>query len=400
MKLITLLPALLLVHAAGSIVLAEVSVTVIVNPPASTPTDAKLYIAGNHESVGPWAPDKHALKRDDDGTWRTTLELPNGFALQYKITQGSWGTVEMSKDGIDISNRIATVKPGLELKIDVAAWAAGKSGGRRRFESSLTGNIKLIEKFRSEVLDNERNLIVYLPEAYDREPERRFPVLYMHDGQNIFDRATSAFGNEWGVDETAQELIRAKKVEPLIVVGVYTEANRTDELTDTASKKHGVGGKAPLYAKFLVEEVKPFIDETYRTKSDRANTGVGGSSLGGLVSLYLIEKHPEVFGRCAAVSPALMWSDGALTKRWGSDAEKIPLQRTKIWIDVGSEEGVQDMTSGAYLDSVRSLVEVFKKAGLEEGINYRFIVKEGAKHNEAAWRKRFPEILQFLFPAK
>ena len=98
--------------------------------------------------------------------------------------------------------------------------------------------------------------------------------------------------------------------EPLIVVGIYTEANRIDELTDTPSKKYGTGGKASLYAKFLVDEVKPFIDKTYRTRRDRANTGVGGSSLGGLVSLFLVEKYPDVFGRCAAVSPALMWSDG------------------------------------------------------------------------------------------
>ena len=130
------------------------------------------------------------------------------------------------------------------------------------------------------MLGNERNLIVYLPEAYDCEPDRRFPVLYMQDGQNIFDRATSAFGTEWGADETAQLLIRENKIEPLIIVGIYTEANRIDELTDTFSKKHGDGGKARLYARFLVEEVKPFIDKTYRTKPDRANTGVGGSSLG------------------------------------------------------------------------------------------------------------------------
>jgi predicted alpha/beta superfamily hydrolase len=171
-------------------------------------------------------------------------------------------------------------------------------------------------------------------------------------------------------------------------------------LADTHSKKHGIGGKAPLYARFLVEEVKPFIDKTYRTKTDRANTGVGGSSLGGLVSLFIVERYPEVFGRCAAVSPALMWNDGALTQRWDAHSAKLPLERTKFWIDVGTEEGVQDMPSDAYLNSVRSLVEIFKKAGLKEGSNYRFVVKAGAKHNEAAWRERFPEILQFLYPAR
>ena len=399
MKLVSAL-LILAMLAIGSNAPASVAVTIIVLPPANTPADATLYIAGNHESIGAWVPDEHALKRADDGTWRTIIDLPDGFGLKYKITQGSWDTVEKRSDGTDIANRWATAKDGLVLTIDVAAWASTKDAGRRQLEPSLTGNIQLIKSFHSELLGNERNLIVYLPELYDCEPDRRFPVLYMHDGQNIFDRATSAFGSEWGVDETAQALIRLNKVEPLIIVGIYTEANRTDELTDTQSKKYGNGGKAPLYAKFLVEEVKPFIDKTYRTKPDRANTGVGGSSLGGLVSLFLVEKYPEVFSRCAAVSPALMWSDGALVQRWKYGRAKLPLKRTRFWIDVGSQETVHDTPSTAYLDSVRSFIEVFKDAGLEKGSDYRFVIKEGAEHNEAAWRKRFPEILEFLYPAK
>ena len=386
--------------SSGANASANVAVTIIVHPPANTPVDATLYIAGNHQSVGPWVPDRHALKRFDDGTWRTSLDLPDGFELEYKITHGSWDTVEKRADGADVANRSAIAKDGLVLNIDVAAWAAGNDNSHLRLEPSLTGNIKLIKKFRSKVLGNERDLIVYLPESYDREPHRRFPVLYMQDGQNLFDRATSAFGTEWGVDETAQALIRSNKIEPLIIVGIYTEANRMGELTDTYSKKYGDGGKARLYAKFLVDEVKPFMDKTFRTKPDRANTGVGGSSLGGLVSLFLVESYPEVFSRCAAVSPALLWSDGALVERWRSDRARLPPRRTKFWIDVGSKETVQDTSSDAYLNSVRSLVDVFKDAGLEEGSDYRFVVKEGAEHNEAAWQERFPEILEFLYPAK
>ena len=398
MKLVLVLTQLALL-ITGLNALAGVAVTIIVDPPENTPAAAALYIAGNHESIGPWVPDSHPLKRADDGSWRTDLDLPDGFRLEYKITLGSWDTVEKRTDGSDIANRSATAKAGLVLTINVAAWASEKDAKRRRLEPTLTGNIKLIRNFRSEVLGNERNLIVYLPEAYDREPDRRFPVLYMHDGQNIFDRATSAFGREWGVDETAQALIRSNKVEPLIIVGIYTEANRVDELTDTHSKKYGAGGKAPLYANFLVDEVKPFIDKTYRTKPDRENTGVGGSSLGGLVSLFLVERYPEVFSRCAAVSPALMWSDGALVQRWKGVRATLPLKRTRFWLDVGSQETIRNTPSADYLNSVRSLVEVFKDAGLEQGSDYRFVVEEGAEHNEAAWRERFPEILEFLYPA-
>jgi predicted alpha/beta superfamily hydrolase len=391
---------LLAVVSAVTIASANIAITIVVQPPADTPADATLYIAGNHQSIGPWVPDRHALKRADDGTWRTTLDLPDQYELEFKITQGSWATVEKSAEGADIANRLAVAKDGLILTIHMAAWGAKQGNGHRPIESSLTGNIKLIRGFRSKVLGNERNLIVYLPEAYDREPNRRFPVLYMHDGQNLFDRATSAFGTEWGADETAQLLIRENKVEPLIIVGIYTEANRIAELTDAFSKKHGDGGKARLFARFLVEELKPFIDRTYRTKPDRANTGVGGSSLGGLMSLFLVESYPDVYSRCAAVSPALLWSDGALIQRWRRDRACLPRTRTKFWVDVGSNEAVQDMPAETYLNSVRSLVEVFKEAGLTEGQDYRFVVKEGAEHNEAAWQERFPAILEFLYPAR
>ena len=245
-------------------------------------------------------PDKHALKRFDDGTWRTNLDLPDGFELEFKITQGSWDTVEKSKDGVDIANRSAMAKDGLVLNIDVAAWAAEKDSSHRRLEPSLTGNIKLIKKFRSKVLGNERDLIVYLPESYDREPDRRFPVLYMQDGQNLFDRATSAFGVEWGADETAQTLIRSNKIEPLIIVGIYTEANRMSELTDTYSKKYGDGGKARLYAKFLVDEVKPFVDKTLPHETRPGEHGRGWFIVGRVGVAFSGRK---VTRRCSAGAP-------------------------------------------------------------------------------------------------
>jgi predicted alpha/beta superfamily hydrolase len=386
---------------SGAMTSTEAAVTLIVHPPADTPADATLYVAGNHASLGPWSPNKHALTRADDGTWRTRLDLRDEFELEYKLTLGSWGTVEKAAGGGDIANRSATVADGQVLEIQVAGWGSGQDAAQRRsVEPSLTGNVQLIKGFHSEVLGNDRNIVVYLPPMYVQEPQRRFPVLYMHDGQNLFDRATSAFGIEWEADETAERLIRAGTVEPLIIVGIYTEANRMNELSDTYSEEFGGGGKAALYGRFLVEELKPYIDKTYRTNPDRAHTGVGGSSLGGYVSLYLLEQHPAVFSRVAAVSPALMWNDGALTRRWAKRVEALPLKRTRFWIDVGSEEQIQDMPADAYLNSVRDLVAVLKAAGLEEGSDYRFEIAEGARHDESAWRDRFSAILKFLYPTK
>lgn len=385
----------------GATASADATVTLVVHPPADTPADATLYVAGNHPSLGPWSPNKHALVKANDGTWQTRLELPDRFELQYKTTLGNWETVEKAAGGVDIANRTATVANGLVLEIHVATWADGQDAAElRQLEPSLTGNVRPVRGFHSEVLGNDRNLVVYLPPMYDKDPDRRFPVLYMHDGQNLFDRATAAFGVEWEADETAERLIRSGTIEPLIIVGIYTEANRLDELSDTYSEKYGGGGKAALYGRFLVEELKPFIDKTYRTKPGRADTGVGGSSLGGYVSLYLFEQYSDVFSRVAAVSPALLWNEGALTRRWSEQATALPLKRTRFWIDAGSKEGVGDMPADAYLNAAREFAAVLRAAGLEEGSGYQFIVAEGAEHNESAWRARLPAILEFLYPAK
>jgi predicted alpha/beta superfamily hydrolase len=169
---------------------------------------------------------------------------------------------------------------------------------------TLTGDIRYNKNFHSKLLNNDRDVIVYLPPDYETNKNKRFSVFYMHDGQNLFDGSTSFIpGQEWRVDETAQSLINAHKIEPLIVVGIYnTGKDRVNEYTPTQDSKYKTGGNADLYGRMLVEELKPFIDQTYRTKRDAAHTGLGGSSLGGLVSLYLGLKYTDVFSKLAVIS--------------------------------------------------------------------------------------------------
>src|SRR6266404_3173971 len=176
---------------------------------------------------------------------------------------------------------------------------------------TLTGDIRLHRDFHSKILNNDRDVIVYLPPGYDKDKQRHYSVLYLHDGQNLFDGATSFIpGQEWRVDEAAGVLIASRKIEPLIIVGVYnTGKDRIDEYTPVAEPKYKAGGKADLYGRLLVEELKPFIDKTYRTRKGAADTGLGGSSLGGLVSIYLALKYPNVFGRVAVVSPSVWWGN-------------------------------------------------------------------------------------------
>src|SRR5215475_4774000 len=168
---------------------------------------------------------------------------------------------------------------------------------------TLTGNIKVHRAFRSKILANRRDILVYLPPGYRRFSRKRYPVLYLHDGQNVFDAATSFAGVEWGVDETAERLIKENLIEPFIIVAVAnTGEERIDEYTPTrgvidtnAKRKKRSKGLARKYARFLMDELKPYIDRKYQTKPDAEFTGLGGSSLGGLVTLVFGTLYPQVF---------------------------------------------------------------------------------------------------------
>ena len=263
---------------------------------------------------------------------------------------------------------------------------------------TLTGDIRLHKTFHSKLLNNDRDVIVYLPPGYEANKTKRYSVFYLHDGQNLFDGATSFIpGQEWRVDETAQTLILAGKIEPLIIVGIYnTGKDRVNEYTATEDAKYKAGGKADLYGRFLIEELKPFIDSTYRTKKDAAHTGLGGSSLGGLVSLYLGLKYPNVFSRIAVVSPAVWWADNQIVHY----TEAHPKQSLRIWLDIGTKEGRDTKEAQATVDGARLLKEALIKKGWKPEKDLKYFEAEGAEHNERAWAARVQQILEFLFPGK
>jgi enterochelin esterase-like enzyme len=252
-------------------------------------------------------------------------------------------------------------------------------------------NLVKHEQFASRVLRNQRDLIVYLPPGYDAQPHRRFPVLYLHDGQNLFDGATSFIpGMDWHVGQTADQLIRAGVVEPLIIVGIYNAGKaRVREYTPTRVPKLG-GGRADRYAKFLLEEVRPFLQENYRVMSGAEHTGIGGSSLGGLVSLYLGLRLPNIFGKIAALSPSVWWNHRAI-HRFATAAAIQPLPR--IWLDIGTREGTRSV------DDVERFRDVLVAKGWHVNDDLHYERVEGAQHNEDAWARRVAPFLQFLFPA-
>jgi predicted alpha/beta superfamily hydrolase len=264
---------------------------------------------------------------------------------------------------------------------------------------TLTGDVRLHKSFHSKILNNDRDVIVYLPPGYDANEKDHYSVFYMHDGQNLFDGATSFIpGQEWRVDEAAQALISSRQIEPLIIVGIYNAgAERVNEYTAAQDPKYKAGGKADLYGRFIVEELKPFIDVTYRTKKDAAHTGLGGSSLGGLISLYLGLRYPNVFTRIAIVSPAVWWADNQIVHYTASQSKKPPL---RIWLDIGTKEGRDAKEAQATVDGARLLLETLIRKGLKLEKDLKYVEVAGAEHNERAWAQRIGPILQFLFPAK
>ena len=258
-------------------------------------------------------------------------------------------------------------------------------------DHTLTGNFRMHADFHSRFLPQDRNVLVYLPPEYEENHRRKYPVLYLNDGQNLFDGATAFVkGEDWGVDETVESLIESGEVEPLIIVGIYnTGEHRVDDYTPSRDSRFNRGGNADQYGRFIVEELKPFIDQTYRTRSGPADTGFGGSSLGGLVSLHLGLEYPNVFGKLLVMSPSVWWNHGAILRHVRELAVK---PSTRIWLDIGTREGT------ATAKSVRILRDALKTRGWRLGSDLEYFEAREGAHNELAWRDRVAPALKFLFP--
>ena len=252
------------------------------------------------------------------------------------------------------------------------------------------GSLDYPGPFRSTLMGDDRQLVVYLPPGYHANEGHRYPVLYMQDGQNLFDGQTSYVpGQHWHLNETADNLIREGAVEPLIIVGVYNAGKRRiDEYTPTADPSFRAGGRADLYGRMLAEELKPYVDATYRTKPGREHTGVGGSSLGGLVSLYLGFGHANTFGRVIAMSPSLWW-DGCWLLRHLDSVRRGP--KAKVWLDAGTLEGANTDCHA------EALAEALAARGYAPGEEVEFMRAEGARHSERDWAHRVHRGLRFTY---
>ncbi|MEA2568369.1 MAG: hypothetical protein QOI24_370 [Acidobacteriota bacterium] len=252
------------------------------------------------------------------------------------------------------------------------------------------GRLEKIHAFESKILGNTREITIYVPPSYSDRPEARYPVLYMQDGQNLFEPERSFIpGRHWRLLEAADAAIADRAARSMIIVGIDNAgADRVDEYTPTRDVVKEHGGRADDYGRMLIEELKPIIDAGYRTLTDRDNTAIGGSSLGGLVSLYLGLSHPDIFGSVASMSPSVWWDSRMIVRmldRFDSS------HRPRVWLDIGGREGNEALADA------RILRERMRAMGWNEG-SFRYFEDRRADHSEVSWAKRVRNVLEFLFP--
>jgi len=247
-------------------------------------------------------------------------------------------------------------------------------------------------RFASKFLSTRRDIIVYIPPGY-RESLDRYPVLYLQDGQNLFDPGTAFGGQDWRAHETADALIMQGLVEPLIIVGIHnTGVKRMSEYTPTRCPRRRKGGKADRYAEMLAREVKPFIDHEYRTRKGAAHAAVGGSSLGALASLVAGLAYPRVFGNIALLSPSVWWDSRVILKMVAAYRKQ---DHPRIWLDTGTDEGDNPQQ---IVNDARALRDALTARGWSEGLDLLYREVAGAGHNESAWGGRLGDVLTWLFP--
>lgn len=338
----------------------------------------QVSIAGNNDKLGNWDASKIFLNKINDTTFSKTFEFLSGESIEYKITRGSWDKEAVQSDGSVPQNFTADIFSDTTIVFLVAGW---KDQFEQKTYGQITGNVDYIKDFQFGLLE-PRDIVIWLPPSYLVNPEKHFPVLYLQDGQNIIDPATSSFGYDWRFDEVADSLIKLGEIDELIIVGIYSTQFRWQE--------YSPGDTGAFYMKLVVQKIKPLIDSLYRTIPQRENTFVGGSSMGGLISFMLVWEYSEVFSKAICVSPAYKIRNINYVADVNSNEEGK--KTIKIYIDNG-EVGLESELQPGIDEMLIALQNKKYKKG-DELFWYKY---KNAQHSERDWSKRVWRMLKFLF---
>lgn len=379
-----------------------------------------VYLTGNIDAIGPWDPD--AVLMQGEGRERTAhLNLPEGATLEYKFTLGEWAREAADASGAALPNNVLVIDGDEDVTHDIALF---KRDPREYFVdwqgSGVIGRLEFWPDTGSRFLETPRHVEIWLPPQYDADPDARFPVIYMHDGQNIIDPRTSNFGVDWGIDETIVALTNEGVIEPAIVVGVWSTdlrrfeyapagvlAQVSDEMRAAAANEFPEDLRlGDAYVRFLAEELRPRVDAAFRTRPGRESTFIMGSSMGAIISIYAMAERPDVFSGAAGLS--MHWPVGverenfidreaewrpAIADAWRRyfEAKALEPASHRMWVDHGT--GFLDHYYTPYQET---MLPVLRRLGYVEGQTLEARVYPGADHNEQAWRARLREPITFL----
>lgn len=345
--------------------------------PANTPATDDIFIAGTFNNWNP-GNTSHILTNKGNGTFSITFTPPQGV-IEYKFTRGSWETVEGNSSGGFISNRTYNYTGGTQIvNVSIAGWE-GQGGNH-----TAASNVMIIdEDFYMPQLNRTRRIWIYLPPDYDTSI-KNYPVIYMQDGQNLFDTYYS-FAGEWKIDESMNDLFDEGDY-GAIVVGIDNGGNqRINEYSPYINSNYG-GGDGELYASFIVNTLKPYIDSNYRTLPSREYTAIAGSSLGANISLYTGIEYQSVFSKVGLFSPAFWFSDSLYQHVLATGVS----EEMRLYFVAGDNE------SATIVEDMIDMYDALQQAGVNENVMELLHHQDGA-HSEWYWAREYPDAYEWLF---
>ena len=358
-------------------VFAQYKITLQLNNAPPHHRQDTIYVAGSFNQWNP-ALAKSMFVKDSNNVLSLEIENVPAGDTEFKFTRGSWAKVETKMDGVDTGNRKLIIMSDTLIQVSIAGWKDDFISIPKRHTAS--SNVRILDTaFAIPQLGRARRTWIYLPPGY-KKSRKRYPVIYMQDGQNIFDEFTAAF-EEWGVDETVDSI--TKKGKPAsIIVGIDNGPRRMNEYNPYEFKDFGKG-EGDEYVDFLAKTLKPYIDRKYRTLPSRLTTVVAGSSMGGLISYYAMLKYPEIFGKGGIFSPAF-WPSPQIKELTDSIGHNL---NGKIFFYMGGQEGEQ------YIEDMKTVTDTL---GNKSAVLMYIVTDPLATHNEKAWRKWFPEFYNWI----
>lgn len=359
-------------------------VTFIVNQlPTYTPANSTLYIAGNFNNWNPGSA-AYALSQQPDSSWHITLP-PGSGSISFKFTRGSWASVEGSISGNQIPNRSFTYGNGDTVYVSILSWEDLHGGGGGGGQSTANAQVQLLtDSFYLPHLYRYRRIWLYLPPDYQSQPQKRYPVIYMHDGQNLFDNLT-AFAGEWEVDESMSQL-HAQGDHGAIIVGIDNGgSNRVFEYSPWLNPTYG-GGQGDFYINSIVYTLKPYIDQHYRTDTSRAGTAMIGSSMGGLISQYGAMKYQNVFSKVGVFSPSF-WFHSNIYAQVTDMGRQQPM---RFYYYTGGQE------SANMVAQVTQMHYQMSQNGFASH-ELKLTIRNDGQHSESYWADAFKPAYLWLF---